>query len=250
MKKIISIALLFVLLMGVMVIPEGAFADSLSSYNGNTSYARWYFVSGTKNHLSINSKPENSSHEGVSRNGKAYNGDSVYITDAQAGAGTAKKWGRVTKVMDHKTGAVRDVNGYACMYYLSTKPAPNPNPNPVSETKTIRKSNVILDKDIYIGSMKVTDEMTVVINTATGKIVQNSCNSYFSQSGLGGLFSVKSKIYAYNVQNTFVEFEAIHTLSGSVSIFHELGLNNQDTFVCHYRLDNQGNLTKLDAYWR
>ena len=248
MKKIISIALLFVLLMGVMIFPEAAFADSLSSYNGKTKYAGWYTVYRTKNYLSINNKPENSSHSGVARNGRADNGDSVYITDAQAGAGTAKKWGKVTKVKDAKTGAVRDVNGYACMYYL--KSGPNPNPKPVSETKTIRKSNVILDKNLYLGSMKVTDEMTVIVNTATGKIVQNSCNSYFSQSGLGGLFSVKSKIHAYNVQNTYVEFEAIHTLSGSVSIFRELGLSNQDTFVCHYRLDNQGNLTKLDAYWR
>ena len=209
-------------------------------------YAGWYTVCRTKNYLSINSKPESSSHDGVSRKGKAYNGDSVYITDAQASAGTAKKWGKVTKVKNAKTGEINDVNGYACMYYLK----PGSDPTPVSATKTIRKSNVILDEDFYIGSMKVTDEMTVVINTATGKIVQNSCNSYFSQSGLGGLFSVKSMIYAYNVQDTYVEFEAIHTLSGAVSIFRELGLNNQDTFVCHYRLDNQGNLTKLHAYWR
>lgn len=249
MKKMISIALLLVLLLSTMAFPGAALADSLSSYKGNTKYAGWYTVYRVKNALSVNNKPENSSHSSVTRLTTAKAGERVYITDAQASAGTAKKWGKVTQI-EHKNGTIEYTNGYACMYYLkSSKSNSNSNPAPVREARTYRKSNVILDLDYYVGSMKITDEMTVVVD-GSGRITQHSCNSYFSRSGIGGMITIRSSISAYNVQSTYVEFEARHELSGAVSVFRELGLTNQDTFVCSYRLDNQGNLMKLSGYWR
>lgn len=240
MKKIIATALLLVMILGVMTSFTTALADS---YNGKTKYAGWYTVYRTSNCLSINNKPKSSSNRDVTRNATAQNGDMVYITDAQASAGSAKKWGRVSKVKHN--GTEKAVNGYACMYYLKKA-----SPDAVDTAKRITKSNAILDDNFGVGRIKVTDEMTVIVNNSTGKIEQYSCNSYYSTSGLCGLINISSKISAYNVQNTYVEFQATHTLSGSVSIFNELGLSNRDTFVCHYRLDNQGKLTKLDGYWR
>lgn len=116
MKKTIATILLLALLIGVMAPYTVALAGS---YKGDTKYAGWYKVYRTESYLSINNKPESSSNDGVSRIGKAKNGDQVYITDAQAGAGTAKKWGKVTKVKDQKTGTEKSVNGYACMYFLT-----------------------------------------------------------------------------------------------------------------------------------
>ena len=160
MKKTIATILLLALLIGVMAPYTVALAGS---YKGDTKYAGWYTVYRTSNYLSINNKPENSSHDGVKRNGKAKNGDQVYITDAQAGAGTAKKWGKVTKVKDQKTGKEKSVNGYACMYFLK-KNTPNPTSSP--DSKAVKSYKIYCTNGDTISTRRFqTKKLDIVVET-------------------------------------------------------------------------------------
>ena len=92
--------------------------------------------------------------------------------------------------------------------------------------------------------IKITDEVAIIVDGLTGKVVGTDCNSYVSKGGLGGLLTVTNTIKVYNKQPGYAEFKAVHKLSFGASTSILIGVTgiSEGTASISYRLDNQGNL--------